>query len=366
MSIRPFRDIKRKKTKVINVGKLKIGGDNPITVQSMTNTLTTDAKGTIKQIEDLVEEGADLVRVSCPDKESTSALKEIVKNTTVPIIADIHFHYKRALEAADNGAKCLRINPGNIGDKKKLGEVIKAAKDNDCSIRIGVNAGSLEKDILEKFKEPCPEALVESALRNIKLIEDNNFFNFKLSVKSSDVFLSVAAYRLLSKKTEYPLHLGITESGSFIPGSVKSSIGLGMLLHEGIGDTIRVSLSDDPVKEIKIGNEILKSLNLRSRGVKIISCPSCARQGFEVIKIVNKLEKKLSHIKTPITLSIIGCVVNGPGEASYTDIGITGGGKDSSMLYLNGIQNKKISNEEIISRVVELVESKEKELKKKN
>ena len=366
MSLRPFRDIKRKKTRVINVGKLKIGGDNPITVQSMTNTLTTDIKGTIKQIEDLVNEGADLVRVSCPDKDSTNALKEIVKNTTVPIIADIHFHYKRALEAADNGAKCLRINPGNIGDKKKISEVIKAAKNNDCSIRIGVNAGSLEKDILEKFKEPCPEALVESAMRNIKLIEDNNFFNFKLSVKSSDVFLSVAAYRLLSKKTNYPLHLGITESGSFIPGSVKSSIGLGMLLHEGIGDTIRVSLSDDPVKEIKIGNEILKSLNLRSRGVKIISCPSCARQGFEVIEIVKKLEKKLSHIKTPITLSIIGCVVNGPGEASYTDIGITGGGKDSSMLYLNGIQNKKISNEEIISRVVEIVESKEKELKKNN
>ena len=366
MSLRPFRDIKRKKTRVINVGKLKIGGDNPITVQSMTNTLTTDIKGTIKQIEDLVNEGADLVRVSCPDKDSTNALKEIVKNTTVPIIADIHFHYKRALEAADNGAKCLRINPGNIGDREKLSEVIKAAKNNDCSIRIGVNAGSLEKDILEKFKEPCPEALVESAMRNIKLIEDNNFFNFKLSVKSSDVFLSVAAYRLLSKKTNYPLHLGITESGSFIPGSVKSSIGLGMLLHEGIGDTIRVSLSDDPVKEIKIGNEILKSLNLRSRGVKIISCPSCARQGFEVIEIVKKLEKKLSHIKTPITLSIIGCVVNGPGEASYTDIGITGGGKDSSMLYLNGIQNKKISNEEIISRVVEIVESKEKELKKNN
>ena len=363
MSLRPFRDIKRKKTRVINVGKLKIGGDNPITVQSMTNTLTTDIKGTIKQIEDLVDEGADLVRVSCPDKDSTNALKEIVKNTTVPIIADIHFHYKRALEAADNGAKCLRINPGNIGDREKLSEVIKAAKNNDCSIRIGVNAGSLEKDILEKFKEPCPEALVESAMRNIKLIEDNNFFNFKLSVKSSDVFLSVAAYRLLSKKTNYPLHLGITESGSFIPGSVKSSIGLGMLLHEGIGDTIRVSLSDDPVKEIKIGNEILKSLNLRSRGVKIISCPSCARQGFEVIEIVNQLEKKLSHIKTPITLSIIGCVVNGPGEAAYTDIGITGGGKDSSMLYLNGIQNKKISNEEIISRVVEIVESKEKELK---
>ncbi len=366
MSLRPFRDIKRKKTRVINVGKLKIGGDNPITVQSMTNTLTTDIKGTIKQIEDLVDEGADLVRVSCPDKDSTNSLKEIVKNTTVPIIADIHFHYKRALEAADNGAKCLRINPGNIGDREKLSEVIKAAKNNDCSIRIGVNAGSLEKDILEKFKEPCPEALVESAMRNIKLIEDNNFFNFKLSVKSSDVFLSVAAYRLLSKKTNYPLHLGITESGSFIPGSVKSSIGLGMLLHEGIGDTIRVSLSDDPVKEIKIGNEILKSLNLRSRGVKIISCPSCARQGFEVIEIVNQLEKKLSHIKTPITLSIIGCVVNGPGEAAYTDIGITGGGKDSSMLYLNGIQNKKISNEEIISRVVEIVESKEKELKKNN
>ena len=362
MSLRPFRDIKRKKTRVINVGKLKIGGDNPITVQSMTNTLTTDIKGTIKQIEDLIDEGADLVRVSCPDKDSTNALKEIVKNTTVPIIADIHFHYKRALEAADNGAKCLRINPGNIGDREKLSEVIKAAKNNDCSIRIGVNAGSLEKDILEKFKEPCPEALVESAMRNIKLIEDNNFFNFKLSVKSSDVFLSVAAYRLLSKKTNYPLHLGITESGSFIPGSVKSSIGLGMLLHEGIGDTIRVSLSDDPVKEIKIGNEILKSLNLRSRGVKIISCPSCARQGFDVIKTVKILEEKLSHIKTPITLSIIGCVVNGPGEASQTEIGITGGGKNSNMLYLNGIQNKKIKNDEIISQVVSLVEKKEAEI----
>ena len=344
-------------------------GINKIMEGYSTNTdevTIPDDLATPKQIEDLVDEGADLVRVSCPDKDSTNALKEIVKNTTVPIIADIHFHYKRALEAADNGAKCLRINPGNIGDRKKLSEVVKAAKNNDCSIRIGVNAGSLEKDILEKFKEPCPEALVESAMRNIKLIEDNNFFNFKLSVKSSDVFLSVAAYRLLSKKTNYPLHLGITESGSFIPGSVKSSIGLGMLLHEGIGDTIRVSLSDDPVKEIKIGNEILKSLNLRSRGVKIISCPSCARQGFEVIEIVNKLEKKLSHIKKPINLSIIGCVVNGPGEAAQTDVGITGGKKGNNMLYLSGIQNKKISNEEIISRVVEIVESKEKELKKNN
>tara|TARA_B100000989_G_scaffold298368_1_gene287343 strand:+ start:33912 stop:35012 length:1101 start_codon:yes stop_codon:yes gene_type:complete len=363
MSLRPFRDINRKKTKVINVGNVKIGGDNPITVQSMTNTLTTDVKNTIRQICDLTNEGADIVRVSCPDKASTIALKEIIKNVTVPIVADIHFHYKRALEAADNGAKCLRINPGNIGDKTKLSEVIKSAKYNDCSVRIGVNAGSLEKDILEKYKEPCPEALVDSALRNIKLIEDNNFENIKISVKSSDVFLSVAAYRLLSKKTDYPLHLGITESGSFVPGSVKSSIGLGMLLHEGIGDTIRVSLSDDPVKEIKIGNEILKSLNLRHRGVKIISCPSCARQGFEVIEIVKKLEEKLSHIKTPLTLSIIGCVVNGPGEAAYTDIGIAGGGQGNSMLYINGLQNKKISNEEIISRVVSLIEKKELEIK---
>ncbi len=365
MSYKEFRDIKRKKTKEINVGGVKIGGDNPITVQTMTNTLTTKVKETIKQINDCADEGAELVRVSCPDEESTNSLKEIVKSSKVPIIADIHFHYKRALEAAKSGAKCLRINPGNIGQKEKIKQVIAAAKDYDCALRIGVNAGSLEKDILEKYKGPCPDALVESAMRNIKLIEDEDFFNFKVSVKSSDVFLSVASYRLLSTMTDYPLHLGVTESGSFVPGSVKTSIGLGSLLMEGIGDTIRVSLSDDPIKEVKIGNEILKSLNLRNRGVKIISCPSCARQGFEVIDIVKKLEEKLSHIKTPLTLSIIGCVVNGPGEAASTDIGITGGGKDSNMLYLNGIQKEKLKNDEIISKVVALVEKKEKDIKNK-
>ena len=299
MSIRPFRDIKRKKTKVINVGKVKIGGDNPISVQSMTNTLTTDIKKTIIQINEIQSEGADLVRVSCPDEESSKSLKEITKHVDIPIIADIHFHYKRAIEAAENGASCLRINPGNIGDEKKIHDVLQAAKNNGCSIRIGVNAGSLEKDILEKFKEPCPEALVESALRNIKILEDKDFFNFKISVKSSDVFLSIGAYRQLSNVCDYPLHLGITEAGSFIPGSIKSSIGIGSLLLDGIGDTIRISLSDDPVKEIKIGNEILKSLNLRNRGVKIISCPSCARQGFEVIDTVKILEKKtITHKNT--------------------------------------------------------------------
>ena len=311
------------------------------------------------------EEGADIVRVSCPDKESTLALKEIVKHVSIPIVADIHFHYKRAIEAAENGAKCLRINPGNIGDKKKIFEVLSAAKNNDCSIRIGVNAGSLEKDILEKFREPCPEALVESALRNIKILEDQNFFNFKISVKSSDVFLSIAAYRQLSKVCDYPLHLGITEAGSFVSGSIKSSIGLGSLLMDGIGDTIRISLSDDPPKEIKIGNEILKSLNLRNRGVKIISCPSCARQAFPVIDTVKTLEEKLSHIKTPITLSIIGCVVNGPGEAAMTDIGITGGGKGNNMLYLSGIQSEKVLTDDIISEVVNQVEKKALEIENK-
>ena len=365
MSYKEFRDISRKKTKEINVGDVKIGGDNPITVQTMTNTLTTNVKETIKQINDCAEEGAELVRVSCPDEESTNSLKEITKGSKVPIIADIHFHYKRAIEAAKSGAKCLRINPGNIGQKEKIKQVIAAAKDYDCALRIGVNAGSLEKDILEKYKGPCPDALVESAMRNIKLIEDEDFFNFKVSVKSSDVFLSIASYKLLSNKTDYPLHLGVTESGSFVPGSVKTSIGLGSLLMQGIGDTIRVSLSDDPIEEVKIGNEILKSLNLRNRGVKIISCPSCARQGFEVIDVVKKLEERLSHIKTPITLSIIGCVVNGPGEAASTDIGITGGGKDSNMLYLNGVQNEKLKNDEIISKVVALVEKKEKEIKNK-
>ena len=311
MSIRPFRNIHRRETKVIKVGKVKVGGDNSISVQSMTNTLTKDKKSTIKQIQEISKAGADIVRVSCPDQDSSKAIKDIVKHIDIPLVADIHFHYKRAIEAAESGANCLRINPGNIGDKNKIKEIVNSAKNNNCSLRIGVNAGSLERDILEKFKEPCPEALVESALRNIKIIEDLDFTNFKISVKSSDVFLSVKSYRLLSKKTDYPLHLGITEAGSYLPGSIKSAIGLGNLLMEGIGDTIRVSLSDDPVQEVKIGNEILKSIGLRNRGVKIISCPSCARQGFEVIDTVKILEEKLSHIKEPITLSIIGCVVNG-------------------------------------------------------
>ena len=362
MNVRPFRNINRKKTKVINVGNVKVGGDNPISVQSMTNTLTTDISATIEQINKIHEEGADLVRVSCPDEDSSKALKEITKNVQIPVIADIHFHYKRAIESAENGAKCLRINPGNIGDKNKIHEVLSAAKNNDCSIRIGVNAGSLEKDILEKYKEPCPEALVESAKRNIKILEDQDFFNFKISVKSSDVFLSIAAYRQLSDATDYPLHLGITEAGSFVSGSVKSSIGLGSLLLAGIGDTLRVSLSDDPVKEVKIGNEILKSLGLRNRGVKIISCPSCARQAFQVIDTVKILEEKLSHIKTPITLSIIGCVVNGPGEAALTDIGITGGGKGNNMLYLSGVQSEKVSTNDIVNKIVAEVEKKASEL----
>ena len=365
MSIRPFRDIKRRVTKVIEVGNVKVGGNNPISVQSMTNTLTTNVKETISQINAIHEEGADLVRVSCPDESSTKALKEIVKNVDIPVIADIHFHYKRAIEAAENGAKCLRINPGNIGDKNKVFEVLNAAKNNNCSIRVGVNAGSLEKDILEKYKEPCPEALVESALRNIKILEDKDFHNFKISVKSSDVFLSIASYRQLSKATDYPLHLGITEAGSFISGSIKSSIGVGSLLLDGIGDTIRVSLSDDPVKEVKIGNEILKSLNLKNKGVKIISCPSCARQAFQVIDTVKILEERLSHIKTPLTLSIIGCVVNGPGEAAMTDVGITGGGKGNNMLYLSGVQFEKVLTENIISKVVEEVEKKATEIENK-
>ena len=365
MSIRPFRDIKRRKTKVITVGNVKVGGDNPISVQSMTNTPTTDIKATIKQINEIHNEGADIVRVSCPDESSSKALKEISKHVDVPIVADIHFHYKRAIEAAENGASCLRINPGNIGSKDKIKDVIKAAKDNNCSIRVGVNAGSLEKDILEKFKEPCPEALVQSAQRNIKILEDEDFLNLKVSVKSSDVFLSIAAYRQLSKTTDYPLHLGITEAGGFLPGSIKSSIGLGSLLLDGIGDTIRISLSDNPVEEVKIGNEILKSLNLRNRGVRIISCPSCARQGFKVIETVKILEKKLSHIKAPITLSVIGCVVNGPGEAAMTDVGITGGQKGNNMLYISGLQKEKVLTDDMINRVVNEVEKKALELENK-
>ena len=363
MEIRPHRIIKRKKTRKIKLGKVYIGGDSPISVQSMTNTLTTDYKATIKQIKQLEDAGADIVRVSCPDEDSTKALKKITKATAVPIVADIHFHYKRAIESAVSGAKCLRINPGNIGSNERVKEVIKAAKDYDCAIRIGVNAGSLEKNILEKYKEPCPEALVESATHNIKLLEDNDFFNFKVSVKSSDVFLAVKSYENLSNLFDYPLHLGITEAGGLFTGSIRSSIGIGRLLMKGIGDTIRVSLSADPVEEIKAGFEILNALGIRSRGVQIISCPSCARQAFPVIDTVKILEKKLSHIKKSITLSIIGCVVNGPGEASQTDIGLTGGGEGNNLLYLSGIPHNKVVSKDIINKVVDLVELKAKEIK---
>ena len=358
MEIRPHRKITRKKTRKIMVGKVPVGGDSPISVQSMTNTLTTDVKATINQINDLEQAGADIVRVSCPDENSTKSLKEIIKQVNLPVVADIHFHYKRAIEAAKMGASCLRINPGNIGSKDRVLEVIKAAKDYNCSIRIGVNAGSLDKTLLEKYKEPCPEALVESAGYNIKLLEDNDFFNFKISVKSSDIFLTVKAYKKLSEICNYPLHLGVTEAGSLLTGSIKSSIGIGQLLMEGIGDTIRVSLSSDPVDEIKTGFEILKSLGLRSRGVNIISCPSCARQAFPVIETVKILEKKLSHIKKPVTLSIIGCVVNGPGEAAQTEIGLTGGGQDNNLLYLSGVPHSKVASIEIIDKVVKLVEQK--------
>ena len=325
----------------------------------MTNTLTTDdIKGTINQIHSLEAAGADIVRVSCPDEDSTKSLKKITKEVNVPIVADIHFHYKRAIEAAEMGASCLRINPGNIGSKERVLDVIKAAKDNDCSIRIGVNAGSLDKKLLEKYKEPCPEALVDSAIYNIKLLEDNDFLNFKISVKSSDIFLTVKAYKELSEKCDYPLHLGVTEAGGLFTGSIKSSIGIGQLLMDGIGDTIRVSLSSDPVNEIKAGYEILKSLGIRSRGVNIISCPSCARQAFPVIETVKKLEEKLSHITKPINLSIIGCVVNGPGEAAQTEIGLTGGGNDNNLLYVSGIPHSKVASTEIINKVVQLVEEK--------
>ncbi len=361
MEVRPHRVINRKITKEIKVGNVKVGGNAPISVQSMTNTLTTDIKGTINQIHLLEDAGADIVRVSCPDEESTKALKKIIKEVTVPIVADIHFHYKRAIEAAEMGASCLRINPGNIGDKQRILEVIKAAKNNNCSIRIGVNAGSLEKNLLEKYKEPCPEALVESAKHNIKLLEDNDFFNFKISVKSSDIFLTVKAYKKLSQICNYPLHLGVTEAGGLFTGSIKSSIGIGQLLMNGIGDTIRVSLSSDPVDEVKAGFEILKSLGIRSRGVNIISCPSCARQAFPVIETVKALEEKLAHIKKPISLSIIGCVVNGPGEAAQTEIGLTGGGHDSNLLYLSGVPHSKVPSSEIIEKIVKMVEEKTKD-----
>ena len=355
MSYNIDNNIIRKKTKQISVGNVKIGGDALISIQSMTNTITEDVDATVNQIKSLEDEGADIVRVSCPNEESTKALNKIVNNVNIPIVADIHFHYKRALEAADAGAACLRVNPGNIGPER-IKEVIAAAKANSISMRIGVNAGSLGKKIMEKYKEPGAEALVDSALENIKLLEFNNFDNFKISVKASNVHTMVAAYEKLSALTDYPLHLGLTEAGTYISGSIKSSMSIGKLLSQGIGDTVRVSLTADPVEEIKIGYEILKSLDLRSRGLKIISCPSCARQAFPVIETVKTLEQRLSHIKQSITVSIIGCIVNGPGEALNSDIGVTGGGKGSNMLYLSGVTDHKISNEDIVTKVVKLVE----------
>ena len=364
MSIRPYRDIVRRKSRKIRVGAVEVGGDAPISVQSMTNTLTSDAKATIAQVKRLEDAGADIVRVSCPDEESTAALKTIVKASRVPIVADIHFHYKRAIESAKAGAACLRINPGNIGSAQRVKEVVQAAKDHGCSMRIGVNAGSLEKDLLERYGEPCPEAMVESALRHIRVLEDNDFFEFKVSVKASDVFLAVAAYQQLADVCDYPLHLGITEAGGMIPGTVKSSIGMGMLLWSGIGDTIRVSLSAEPEEEIRVGFDLLKSLGLRHRGVNIVSCPSCARQGFNVIKTVEVLEERLKHIATPMSLSIIGCVVNGPGEARETDIGFTGGGAGAGMIYLNGEPVYKLDNTKLIDHVVELCEKKAAEIER--
>jgi len=362
-SVRPWRNIYRRKSRQIYVGNVPVGGDAPISVQTMTNTLTTDAAATIAQVLAAAEAGADIVRVSVPDESSAKALREIVKESPVPIVADIHFHYKRGIEAAEAGAACLRINPGNIGSEARVREVIKAARDHNCSMRIGVNAGSLEKHLLEKYGEPCPEAMLESGLDHIKILQDNDFHEFKISVKASDVFLAAAAYQALAEATDAPIHLGITEAGGLTTGTIKSAIGLGNLLWMGIGDTIRVSLSADPVQEVKVGYEILKSLGLRHRGVNIISCPSCARQGFDVIKTVETLERRLEHIKTPMSLSIIGCVVNGPGEALMTDVGFTGGGAGHGMVYWAGKQDHRIDNDKMVDHIVELVEKKAEELK---
>ncbi|MDP1736671.1 MAG: flavodoxin-dependent (E)-4-hydroxy-3-methylbut-2-enyl-diphosphate synthase [Caulobacter sp.] len=355
--LRPWRHIDRRKSRQIHVGPVPVGGDAPITVQSMTNTLTADAAATIDQIRQLEEAGADIVRVSCPDVESTAALPTIVRESKVPIVADIHFHYKRGIEAAKAGAACLRINPGNIGSPDRVREVIQAARDHGCSMRIGVNAGSLERDLLEKYGEPCPDAMVESALGHARILQDHDFHEFKISVKASDIFMTVAAYQQLSEAIDCPLHLGITEAGALRTGTVKSAVGMGSLLWAGIGDTIRVSLAADPVEEIKVGFDLLKSLGLRHRGVNIIACPSCARQGFNVIKTVEALEARLAHVSTPLSLSIIGCVVNGPGEALMTDVGFTGGGKGSGMVYVAGRPDHKMDNERMVDHIVELVEA---------
>jgi len=364
MSLRPYRDIQRRVSRQIYVGAVPVGGDAPISVQSMTNTITADANATIGQVKALEEAGADIVRVSCPDEDSTKALKQIVKATNVPIVADIHFHHKRAIEAAESGAACLRINPGNIGSKERVQDVVSAAKDHGCSMRIGVNAGSLERHLLEKYGEPNPEALVESALFHAKILEDHDFTEFKISVKASDVFLAVAAYQGLAEQCDYPLHLGITEAGGLRAGTVKSSIGMGNLLWVGIGDTIRVSLSADPVEEVKVGFDLLKSLDIRHRGVRIVSCPSCARQGFDVIRTVETLEEKLSHIVTPMSVSIIGCVVNGPGEAMMTDFGITGGGNGTHKVYVSGLADHNVGDPDKIDHLVHLIEQKAAEIER--
>jgi len=361
-SLRPWRDIERRKCRQIMVGDVPVGGDAPITVQTMTNTLTSDAKATIDQIRRCEEAGVDIIRVSCPDVESTAALKQIVRASKVPIVADIHFHYKRGIEAAEAGAACLRINPGNIGSSARVREVIDAAKANGCAIRIGVNAGSLEKHLLEKYGEPCPEALVESALDHIKILQDHDFHEYKVAVKASDVFLAVAAYMQLADAVNCPLHVGITEAGGLIGGTVKSSIGIGNLLWAGIGDTIRVSLSAEPEEEVRVGYDMLKALGLRTRGVRVVSCPSCARQGFDVIRTVQKLEERLQHIRTPLSLSVLGCVVNGPGEARETDIGITGGGKGKHMVYLSGVTDHHVADEDMVDHIVKLVEAKAAEI----
>jgi (E)-4-hydroxy-3-methylbut-2-enyl-diphosphate synthase len=362
MTIRPYRHIERRRSRQIRVGSVPVGGDAPITVQSMTNTVTADAAATIAQVEALAAAGADIVRVSCPDEDSTAALAGIVRAARVPIVADIHFHFKRAIEAAEAGAACLRINPGNIGSAARVREVVKAAKDHGCSMRIGVNAGSLERDLLDKYGEPCPQAMIESALAHARILEDNDFREFKISCKASDVFLAVAAYQGLAEACDYPLHLGITEAGALRTGTVKSSIGLGMLLWAGIGDTIRVSLSADPVEEVKAGFDILKSLGLRRRGVTIVACPSCARQRFDVIRTVEALEERLAHITTPLTLSVIGCVVNGPGEARETDIGFTGGGPDTHMVYIAGQPHHRLKDAGVVDHLVALVEEKAAEI----
>lgn len=360
---RAYRTIERRKCRQIMVGSVAVGGDAPITVQTMTNALTTDIDATLAQINAAAEAGADIVRVSCPDEGSTAALKTICKNSPVPIVADIHFHYRRAIEAAEAGAACLRINPGNIGKAERVQEVIKAARDHGCSIRIGVNGGSLERQLLEKYGEPCPEALVESALDHARILQDNDFHEFKISVKASDVFLAVAAYQQLAEAIDCPLHIGITEAGGLRAGTVKSAIGLGNLLWAGIGDTVRVSLSADPIEEVKAGYEMLKSLGLRRRGVTVISCPSCARQQFDVIDTVQIIEDRLAHIDVPISVSIIGCVVNGPGEARETDIGLTGGGKGTHQIYVSGVADHRLSNEDLVEHIVDMVEQRASEIK---